>query len=157
MPVGVVLTIPATGSESSAGSVITNEEGHIKLLGSNGHTRPVFAIMDPEVTFTVPRYAMAVGGVDMMSHVMERYFTAEPHVELTDRLCEATLRTIIHNLPRTLQEPTDYDARAEIVLQETWRTTGCWTAAVFPIGVVTSSRIFWVALPIWRMVLHCPF
>ena len=115
LPVGVVLTIPATGSESSAGSVITNEEGHIKLLGSNGHTRPVFAIMDPEVTFTVPRYAMAVGGVDMMSHVMERYFTAEPHVELTDRLCEATLRTIIHNLPRTLQEPTDYDARAEIV------------------------------------------
>lgn len=115
LPVGVVLTIPATGSESSAGSVITNEEGHIKLLGSNGHTRPVFAIMDPEVTFTVPRYAMAVGGVDMMSHVMERYFTAESHVELTDRLCEATLRTIIHNLPRTLQEPTDYDARAEIV------------------------------------------
>lgn len=115
LPVGVVLTIPATGSESSAGSVITNEDGHIKLLGSNGHTRPVFAIMDPEVTFTVPRYPMAVGGVDMMSHVMERYFTAEPHVELTDRLCEATLRTIIHNLPRTLQEPTDYDARAEIV------------------------------------------
>lgn len=115
LPVGVVLTIPATGSESSAGSVITNEDGHIKLLGSNGRTRPVFAIMDPEVTFTVPRYPMAVGGVDMMSHVMERYFTCEEHVELTDRLCEATLRTIIHNLPRTLQEPTDYNARAEIV------------------------------------------
>lgn len=115
LPVGVVLTIPATGSESSAGSVITNEDGHIKLLGSNGHTRPVFAIMDPEVTFTVPRYPMAVGGVDMMSHVMERYFTAEPHVELTDRLCEATLHTIIYNLPLTLQNPTDYDARAEIV------------------------------------------
>ena len=115
LPVGVVLTIPATGSESSAGSVITNEDGHIKLLGSNGRIRPVFAIMDPEVTFTVPRYPMAVGGVDMMSHVMERYFTCAEHVELTDRLCEATLRTIIHNLPRTLQEPTDYNARAEIV------------------------------------------
>ena len=115
LPVGVVLTIAATGSESSAGSVITNEDGHIKLLGSNGHSRPVFAIMNPEVTFTVPRYPMAVGGVDMMSHVMERYFTNEPNVELTDRLCEATLRTIINNLPRTLENPADYNARSEIV------------------------------------------
>jgi len=115
LPVGVVLTIPATGSESSAGSVITNEDGHVKLLGSNGHSRPVFAIMNPEVTFTVPHYPMAVGGVDMMSHVMERYFTNEPHVELTDRLCEATLHTIINNLPKTLENPTDYDVRAELV------------------------------------------
>ncbi len=115
LPVGVVLTIPATGSESSAGSVITNENGHVKLLGSNGHSRPVFAIMNPEVTFTVPHYPMAVGGVDMMSHVMERYFTNEPHVELTDRLCEATLHTIINNLPKTLENPTDYDVRAELV------------------------------------------
>lgn len=115
LPVGVVLTIAATGSESSAGSVITNEDGHIKLLGSNGHSRPVFAVMNPEVTFTVPRYPMAVGGVDMMSHVMERYFTNEPDVELTDRLCEATLRTIINNLPRTLENPTDYNARSQIV------------------------------------------
>ena len=115
LPVGVVLTIPATGSESSAGSVITNDETHVKLLGSNGRTRPVFAIMNPEVTYSVPRYPMAVGGVDMMSHVMERYFTNEQNVELTDRLCEATLKTIIHNLPITLDHPTDYNARAELV------------------------------------------
>ncbi len=115
LPVGVVLTIPATGSESSAGSVITNEKNHIKLLGSNGHSRPVFAIMNPEITYTVPYFSMAVGGVDMMSHVMERYFTNETCVELTDRLCEATLRTIIHNLPRTLKNPMDYAARSEIV------------------------------------------
>ena len=115
LPVGVILTIPATGSESSAGSVITNDETHVKLLGSNGRTRPVFAIMNPEVTYSVPRYPMAVGGVDMMSHVMERYFTNEQNVDLTDRLCEATLKTIIHNLPVTLDCPTDYNARAELV------------------------------------------
>lgn len=124
LPVGVVLTIPATGSESSAGSVITNENGSIKLLGSNGHSRPVFAIMDPEVTFSVPRRVMAVGGVDMMSHVMERYFTNESHTALSDQLCEGTLRTMIQTLPVTLEHPTDYDARAELVFAGTLAHNG---------------------------------
>lgn len=115
LPVGVVLTIAATGSESSAGSVITNDETHIKLLGSNGHTRPVFAVMNPELTYSVPRNAVIYGGVDMMSHVMERYFTNESNTELTDALCEAALKTIISNLPKTLEDPMDYNARAEIM------------------------------------------
>lgn len=124
LPVGVVLTIPATGSETSAGSVITNDETHVKLLGSNGKTRPVFAIMNPEVTYTVPRTPMVAGGVDMMSHVMERYFTPTTHTELTDRLCEATLKTIIHNLPLTLADPQDYNSRSEIVFSGTLAHNG---------------------------------
>lgn len=115
LPVGVVLTIPAAGSEASKSSVITNEEGSQKRPLDIDLIKPVFAIMNPELTYTLPPYQTACGVADIMSHIIERYFTNSKHVELTDRLCEATLRTVIHNAPIALQNPSDYAARAEIM------------------------------------------
>ncbi len=101
LPLGVVLTIPAAGSESSGGSVITNEDGWYKRSTNSVNMRAKFAIMNPELTFTLPNYQTAVGAVDIMSHVMERYFTNVKNVDFTDRLCEATLRTMINDLLST--------------------------------------------------------
>ena len=115
LPLGVVLTIPAAGSESSGGSVITNEDGWYKRATNSVAMRAKFAIMNPELTFTLPAYQTAVGAVDIMSHVMERYFTNVKNVDFTDRLCEATLRTMIRNTPIAIKEPENYDARAEIM------------------------------------------
>ncbi|OAS89536.1 MULTISPECIES: iron-containing alcohol dehydrogenase [Metabacillus] len=115
LPIGVVLTIPAAGSESSSGTVITNEDGWYKR--STGHItmRPQFAILNPELTYTLPSYQTACGITDMMAHILERYFTNEKNVEVTDRLCEATLKTIINNAHIVIEEPTNYAARAEIM------------------------------------------
>ncbi|MBC7959335.1 MAG: iron-containing alcohol dehydrogenase [Vallitaleaceae bacterium] len=115
LPVAVVLTIPAAGSESSPSSVITNEDGWYKKGLTTDFMRPVFSILNPELTFTLPPYQTACGAADIMAHIMERYFTNTKNVELTDRLCEATLKTIIHNVPLVLSKPKNYDARAEIM------------------------------------------
>ncbi len=115
IPVGVVLTIPASGSESSDSAVITNEDGMYKKGFTNELLRPEFAILNPEITYTLPPYQTACGSSDMMAHVMERYFTTVSDVELTDRLCEATLKTIISNTLKVLEEPENYSARAEIM------------------------------------------
>lgn len=119
LPVGVVLTIPAAGSEASKSSVITNEDGWYKRGLNVEIIRPKFAIMNPEITFTLPPYQTACGAADIMAHVMERYFTHQKDVDFTDRLCEATLRTIIKNVPIVLEEPENYQARAEIM----WAST----------------------------------
>jgi alcohol dehydrogenase len=115
LPIGVVLTIPAAGSESSSGSVITNEDGWYKRATGHPSLRPRFAILNPVLTYTLPAYQTACGITDMMAHILERYFTNEKNVELTDRLCEATLKTIIHNSPIVMDDPTNYEARAEIM------------------------------------------
>lgn len=119
LPVGVVLTIPAAGSEASKNSVITNEEGWYKRGYGSELLRPRFAIMNPELTFTLPAYQTASGAVDIMAHVIERYFTNTQHVDLTDRLCESVLKTVINNTSIVLREPENYDARAEIM----WAST----------------------------------
>lgn len=119
LDVGVVLTIPAAGSESSSSSVVSNEEKQLKRGLSNEIMRPRFAFMNPELTFTLPPYQTACGAADIMAHIMERYFTNTKNVEFTDRLCEAGLKTIINNVPQVLENPNDYDARAEVM----W--TGC--------------------------------
>jgi len=119
LPVGVVLTIPAAGSEASKSSVITNEDGWYKRSINTEIIRPRFAIMNPEVTFTLPPYQTACGAADIMAHVMERYFTNDKGVNFTDRLCEATLKTVIYNVPIVLKKPDDYDARAQIM----WAST----------------------------------
>ena len=111
----VICTIPAAGSESSLSSVITNEDGWYKKSINLDLIRPVFAIINPELTFTLPAYQIGCGVVDMMTHIMERYFTNTTHVDLTDRLCEAALRSIIANGEKTLKEPENYDARAEVM------------------------------------------
>lgn len=115
LPIGVILTIPATGSEASTGSVITNDEGQYKKDIGSDLLRPVFSILNPELTYTLPPYQTACGAADIMAHVMERYFTNTLHVDLTDRLCEAALKTVINNAPIALKEPDNYAARAEIM------------------------------------------
>lgn len=119
LPVGVVLTLAAAGSEASTGSVITKEEGKLKRAFNDQALRPKFAVLNPELTKTLPDYQTASGAADIMAHVMERYFTNTESVGLTDRLCEGTLRTIIDNLPNLMEDPEDYDARAEVM----WAST----------------------------------
>ncbi|MEM1557580.1 MAG: iron-containing alcohol dehydrogenase [Thermoproteota archaeon] len=119
LSVGVLLTIPGAGSEASPSSVITNDEDLRKLSITTELIRPRFAIMNPEITFTVPPYQTACGVADIMAHVMERYFTNVRHADLTDRLCEATLKSLIKNAPIVIREPNNYDARAEIM----WAST----------------------------------
>jgi alcohol dehydrogenase YqhD (iron-dependent ADH family) len=115
LPVGVVLTIPAAGSESSSGSVITNEKGALKRDAGSELMRPRFAILNPELTLSLPPYQTACGAADIMAHVMERYFTRTRAVDFTDRLCEATLRTMVEHVPLVLQDPAGYDSRAEVM------------------------------------------
>jgi alcohol dehydrogenase YqhD (iron-dependent ADH family) len=115
LPIGVILTIPAAGSEASQFAVITREDTEEKLPMRGEVLRPRFAILNPELTFTLPPYQTACGCVDIMGHVIERYFTTVPNVDLTDRLCEAVLKTVIANAPVVLAEPENYAARAEIM------------------------------------------
>ncbi|MBC7087885.1 MAG: iron-containing alcohol dehydrogenase [Tissierellales bacterium] len=119
LPVGVVLTYPATGSEASMGSVITNEEEGLKLSVNDDLIRPTFAIMDPTYTLTLPRDLTFAGISDILSHVLERYFTNTPNVDLTDHLCEATMKSVIKNARILNENLDDYNARAEIMLAGT--------------------------------------
>ena len=115
LPVAVVLTIPAAGSEGSSGSVITKEEGWLKRPFGDEKLRPLFSIMNPELTFTLPAYQTACGAADIMSHVFERYLTNTNDVEFSDHLCEAVLKTMIQDVPRVLAKPDDYGARSNIM------------------------------------------
>ncbi|HKL43167.1 MAG TPA: iron-containing alcohol dehydrogenase [Clostridia bacterium] len=115
LPIGTVLTLPAAGSESSPGSVVTNEEGLWKKdIGSN-ELRPIFSILNPELTFTLPEYQTSCGASDMFAHVLERYFTTTENVELTDRMSEGIMKTIVTKAPLLMELPRDYDLRAEIM------------------------------------------
>ncbi len=115
-PVGVVLTIPAAGSEGSGNSVITNRATGQKIsLRSPEHLRPVFAVMNPELTYTLPAYQTACGICDMMVHIFERYFTNSTGTSITDHVAEGVLGCIIEQAPRVMACPTDYDARANIM------------------------------------------
>lgn len=115
LPVGVVLTIAAAGSEMSNSSVITNEDGGIKRGYSNNMVRPKFAILNPELTMTLPDFQTACGCTDIMMHTMERYFTSAGNMELTDGIAEALLRTVIKNALILVEDPKNYEARAEVM------------------------------------------
>lgn len=114
LPIAIVLTIPAAGSESSGDTVISNEETGRKYGYGSPRLRPLVSVINPELFFTLPKNQIGNGVADMMSHIFERYFTNTTHVDLTDALCEATLKTIISNAPKLLDNPRDYDAWAEI-------------------------------------------
>ncbi len=114
LPVAVILTIPAAGSESSGDTVITNEAKQLKYGYGSPHLRPLLSIMNPELFFTLPRNQLAYGVADMMSHVFERYFTNTAHTDLTDGLCEVTLKTLMRNAPLAHGNMRDYDAWAEL-------------------------------------------
>ena len=115
MPLGVILTLAATGSEMSDSSVITKEEGLIKRGYSSDFGRPKFAILNPELTMTLPDYQTACGCTDIMMHTMERYFTNGGNMELTDSMAEALLRTVKENAKILARDPKNYDARAEVM------------------------------------------
>ncbi|MBE6874630.1 MAG: iron-containing alcohol dehydrogenase [Ruminococcus albus] len=115
LPVGVVVTISAAGSEGSGDSVITKEEGMLKRATGSDALRPRFSVLDPELTMTLPAYQTACGATDIMAHVFERYFTNTKEVEITDRLCEAVLMTMLRETPRVIADPKNYDARANIM------------------------------------------
>ena len=115
LPVACVLTIPAAGSEMSEASVITNEDGDVKLGYSNNLSRPKFAIMNPKRTFTLPPYQTAAGVTDMMMHTMERYFTKDDDMDLTTDIAEAMLRSMKDAIFAVLKNPEDYRCRAQIM------------------------------------------
>lgn len=116
LPVGVVLTIAAAGSEGSDSCVITREEGSLKWgCPKTDVIRPKFAVLNPRITCSLPAYQLASGAVDMIAHICERYFTNTPDVGLTDRLCEALLKTIVEAAPRAIAQPEDYASHADLM------------------------------------------
>ena len=120
LPIGVILTIPAAGSEGSTSAVITQEKGMLKRGLNSQFYRPTFAIINPELTYTLPMYHLAAGIVDMMGHIFERYFTKTSDVQLTDRMSEAVLVSIVEAARKLMKDPSDYEARATI----------CWSATI---------------------------
>jgi len=130
LPVATVLTIAAAGSEGSGDSVITREDGGLKRGFGSDLIRPKFSIMDPQLTCSLPPYQTACGATDIMAHVFERYFTNTTEVEVTDRLCEAVLLTMIKETPRVIADPDNYQARANIM----------WAGTVAHNGIVGVGR-----------------
>jgi alcohol dehydrogenase YqhD (iron-dependent ADH family) len=131
LPIATIVTLPATGSESSNTAVITNSEDGNKLDIMDDRLRPTFSILNPELTYTLPAWQTFCGIVDIMSHTMERYFTSTDHVELTDRMCEGLLQTCIHNARLIKINPRDYNARAEIM----------WAATVSHNDILGTGRV----------------
>jgi alcohol dehydrogenase YqhD (iron-dependent ADH family) len=115
LPLATVLTIPGAGSESSDGCVITHDQTMEKMACGSDILRPVFSILNPELTYTVPAYHTAAGIVDGMAHIFERYFTNSEAVDVTDRMCEGVLRSFMKYAPVVVREPNNYAARAEIM------------------------------------------
>ncbi len=115
LPVGTILTIAAAGSEGSPDSGITKEDGMIKRGASGDAIRPKFSILNPALTQTLPAYQSAAGITDIMAHLYERYLTNTAEVEVTDRLIEALLLTMKHEGPRVIEDPNNYEARANIM------------------------------------------
>ena len=131
LPVGVVLTLAAAGSEGSGDAVITRQDGLLKRGCTTDLIRPRFSVLNPELTFSLPAWQTACGCTDIMSHTFERYFSPTEDVEVTDRLCEAILMTIIKEAPRVIANPEDYDARANIM----------WAGMVAHNNIVGAGRI----------------
>jgi alcohol dehydrogenase YqhD (iron-dependent ADH family) len=131
LPVATVLTIPAAGSESSTGTVITKEEGLLKRAVNSELIYPRFSILNPELAFTLPRFQVGCGAADIMAHLMERYFTRVEHVEFTDRLLEATMKTIALQAVKVLDNPRDYDAWAEFM----------WAGAIAHNNLLHTGRV----------------
>lgn len=115
VPLGCILTIAAAGSETSWASVITNEKGWYKIGYQNDILRPIFAIMNPELLYTLPPYQMACGNVDMIMHVLERFFNPNAEDDLTDSMAAALIRNVIKNARIVKENPKDYNANFEIM------------------------------------------
>lgn len=116
LPLGVILTLPATGSECSNCAIITKDDTNLKRSLFTDYIIPKFAMLNPEMSFSLPPYQTACGTMDMLSHLLEMYFTPEKQVDLTDRLLEGAMKTILHYAPLALSNPLNYDVRAELFL-----------------------------------------
>lgn len=115
LPIGVVLTTAATASEATPVSVLCHDQLHLKVALEAPLTRPRFALMDPQLTFSLPPRQTASCGVDIFSHSFERYFHKEQRGTLRSQMCAAVMRTVIAELPRALKHPDDYDARSQLM------------------------------------------
>ena len=115
LPVGVVLTIAAAGSEGSTNSIINLEPENLKRGAGSDVLRPKFAVLNPELTMTLPPFQTACGLADMFAHLCERYFSPTPDVVLTDNLCEAVMRTVVEESVKVMSNPSDYQARANVM------------------------------------------
>lgn len=116
LPLGVVLTIAGSGSETSEALVINNEENKEKRLLRHKSIAPKFSILNPELTFTVSMYQTQCGVADLIAHILEIYFTPNIRADLADRLCESTIKSLIENGTKLLEDKENYDARLEILL-----------------------------------------
>jgi butanol dehydrogenase len=128
LPVGSVLTLSATGSEMNRNAVISNRETGAKLPVNEDVLKPVFSILDPEFSYSVSRYQTAAGTADIMSHCIEQYFSAEANTYIQDRLTESLMKTCIHYGPLAMQEPENYDARANLMWASTLALNGMLSA-----------------------------
>ena len=118
LPIGAVLTLPAAGSESSPDSVLTNDEHEVFLKRascSDPKLRPVFAVMNPELTMTLPKWQTFCGMMDIIAHILERYFTTTRDVDMSDRMSEALIQSVMNAAEKLLENPNDYQARAQIM------------------------------------------
>ena len=141
LPIGTVLTISAAGSEGSDSCVITQEDGNLKWgCPKTDLIRPKFSVLDPTYTYSLPDYQLACGAVDMLAHLCERYFTNTPDVALTDRLCEAVMKTIVDAAPKALADHSDYACPCgPHVGRECWPTTIPAASAGIRTGPATRS------------------
>lgn len=130
LPIGSVLTLAATGSEMNGGSVVSNEETFSKMAMGSELLRPKFSLLDPEYTFSVNKYQTAAGTADIMSHCFEQYFTSVKDTYLQDRLTESILKTCVHYGPIALNEPDNYDARANLM----------WASSVGLNGLLSTGK-----------------
>lgn len=125
LPIGVVLTIPAAGSEGSASCVITRIEGKHKVgVLYPKLIRPVFAVMNPELTYTLPAFQTACGAVDMICHIQERFFSNTPGCDITDGIAVSIMRSVMSDSKRALANPEDYNARANLMWASTLAHNG---------------------------------
>lgn len=131
--IGTILTLPASGSEASASTVLSNQIDGKPYKRDYTHNllRPVFSILNPELTMSLTKEQTMCGGVDILSHIMERYFTNVKNVELTDRMCEAAMITVINNLRKLTVDLQDYDARSEIM----------WAGTIAQSNLLSTGRI----------------
>ncbi len=130
LPIGTVMTLPATGSEGSNGSVLKNAETGESADTMADCLRPTFTLMNPELTLTIPKRQTVFGIVDMFSHVLERYFSSSEKTYLTDYMCEGVMKSIMVNARALMQDLNDYNARAELM----------WTAIVAHNGLLATGR-----------------
>ncbi|OUS20278.1 NADH-dependent alcohol dehydrogenase [Rhodobacterales bacterium 59_46_T64] len=130
VPFGTVLTLPATGSEMNSGSVITNSEKGAKLPFMSAHCYPVFSVLDPEVTYSLPPRQIANGVADAFVHIIEQYLTYPSAARVQDGFAETLLRTLIELGPKALETPDDYDVRANLMWTATLALNGLIGAGV---------------------------